>query len=57
MSLKRLEIIGKYEVNGRVLLLPITGNGDVNITLGNCLTEGTESGHAWRELREALNGL
>ena len=34
MALKRLEILGKYTASGRVLLLPITGNGDINITLG-----------------------
>jgi len=34
MALKRLEILGKYNVAGRVLLLPISGNGDINITLG-----------------------
>jgi len=34
MALKRLEILGKYTAAGRVLLLPITGNGDINITLG-----------------------
>jgi hypothetical protein len=35
MALKRLEILGKYRAAGRVLLLPISGNGDINITLGN----------------------
>ncbi|XP_069681777.1 protein takeout-like isoform X2 [Periplaneta americana] len=32
----RVEIIGKYEVYGRLLLLPINGHGDINITLDNC---------------------
>ena len=36
MTLRRLEILGKYNVSGRLLLVPITGNGDINITLGNC---------------------
>jgi hypothetical protein len=34
MALRRGEIIGKYNVTGRILLLPILGNGDLNITLG-----------------------
>jgi hypothetical protein len=38
MFLNRVEMIGKYNVTGRVLLLPITGNGDINITLGNTVT-------------------
>lgn len=31
----RLVLVGKYEADGRILLLPITGKGDVNITLDN----------------------
>ena len=42
MALKRLEILGNYNVAGRVLLLPISGNGDINITLGNCPSDGTD---------------
>jgi hypothetical protein len=39
MALRRAEIIGKYNVTGRILLLPILGNGDLNITLGKpCLS-------------------
>jgi hypothetical protein len=34
MALKRIEMIGKYNIAGRILLLPIIGNGDLNITLG-----------------------
>jgi Haemolymph juvenile hormone binding protein (JHBP). len=26
-------IVGKYEINGRILVLPISGKGDFNITL------------------------
>jgi hypothetical protein len=57
MALKRMEILGKYKVAGRVLLLPISGNGDINITLGNCPSEGTHSCHARRAFRDALNGF
>jgi hypothetical protein len=40
MALRRGEIIGKYNVAGRILLLPILGNGDLNITLGKlCLSQ------------------
>jgi hypothetical protein len=28
-------LIGKYEAEGRILVLPLTGRGDMNITLGN----------------------
>jgi hypothetical protein len=28
-----LTILGKYEINGRILILPIAGKGDINITL------------------------
>jgi hypothetical protein len=39
MALRRAEIIGTYKVSGRILLLPILGNGDLNITLGKlCLS-------------------
>ncbi|PNF27360.1 hypothetical protein B7P43_G02430 [Cryptotermes secundus] len=30
-----LTILGEYEVSGRILLLPISGKGDINITLIN----------------------
>lgn len=30
----RLELIGDYTVNGKILLLPITGEGNCNITGG-----------------------
>jgi hypothetical protein len=30
----RLQVIGKYEVSGRVLHLPIRGSGNVSMTLG-----------------------
>jgi len=55
MALKRLEILGKYNVAGRVLLLPISGNGDINITLGNCPTDGTNNRRARRAFRDAVN--
>jgi hypothetical protein len=55
MALKRLEILGKYNVAGRVLLLPIVGNGDINITLGNCPSDGTDNTRARRAFREAVN--
>lgn len=35
MFVPRTELISKYEVKGRVLLLPIIGNGDLNLTLVN----------------------
>jgi hypothetical protein len=28
-----LTILGDYEISGRILLLPISGKGDINITL------------------------
>uniref|UniRef100_A0AAU6SHK8 Protein takeout-like protein n=1 Tax=Maconellicoccus hirsutus TaxID=177089 RepID=A0AAU6SHK8_MACHI len=31
----KLMFLGKYKVSGRVLILPITGSGDANITLSN----------------------
>jgi hypothetical protein len=49
MALKRLEILGKYVVAGRVLVLPISGNGDINITLGNCPSDGTDNRRAFRD--------
>jgi hypothetical protein len=33
-SFPLLELIGKYDAKGRILLLPLNGNGDLNITLG-----------------------
>ena len=35
VTVPRIDITGQYNVSGRILLLPITGNGDVNMTLGN----------------------
>lgn len=32
-EIPKLNIIGKYEVKGRVLILPLTGNGDANVTI------------------------
>jgi hypothetical protein len=55
MALKRLEILGKYNVAGRVLVLPISGNGDINITLGNCQSDGTDNRRARRAFRDAIN--
>ena len=55
MALKRLEILGKYTVAGRVLLLPISGNGDINITLGNCPSDGTDNRRARLAFRGAVN--
>lgn len=31
----QLSIIGNYKISGSVLILPIVGNGHLNITLGN----------------------
>lgn len=31
---KRMTILGKYTLNGQVLILPITGNGLANLTFG-----------------------
>lgn len=31
--LDKLQFLGKYKVSGQVLILPITGDGDANITL------------------------
>jgi hypothetical protein len=33
-TIPRLEIIGNYKISGRVLILPITGAGAMNYTLG-----------------------
>jgi hypothetical protein len=34
-----LEIVGNYESEGKVLLLPLNGKGDINITLGKKRTK------------------
>jgi hypothetical protein len=31
----KVHIIGEYEASGRILLLPISGKGNVNLTIGN----------------------
>jgi hypothetical protein len=36
-----LQIIGKYESEGKILLLPLNGKGDINITLGKKRTKCT----------------
>lgn len=33
----RIEILSDYDVNGQVLILPITGNGKANVTLSKYL--------------------
>jgi hypothetical protein len=30
----KVQIIGQYEASGRILLLPINGNGNVTLTVG-----------------------
>jgi hypothetical protein len=35
LTFPSLNLIGNYLANGRILVVPITGNGDMNITLGN----------------------
>ncbi|XP_030752089.1 protein takeout-like [Sitophilus oryzae] len=35
MNAKRAALIGKYEVDGQILVLPIQGNGNLNITIEN----------------------
>ncbi|XP_018790488.1 PREDICTED: protein takeout [Bactrocera latifrons] len=35
----RIEMVGDYEMSGRILLLPITGNGKANLTLINTRIE------------------
>jgi hypothetical protein len=30
----KVQIIGQYEASGRILLLPISGNGNVTLTVG-----------------------
>lgn len=35
----RVELIGDYTVNGKILLLPITGSGKCNITGGETFNE------------------
>lgn len=34
-TLKQIKLIGDYKINGRVLVLPITGTGKSNLTLDN----------------------
>lgn len=34
----RLEMIAKYSINGRVLILPVVGNGKSNLTFGEFST-------------------
>lgn len=36
---ERIQMLGDYEMSGRILLLPITGNGRANITLVNSKIE------------------
>jgi hypothetical protein len=36
-----LQIIGKYQSEGKILLLPLNGKGDINITLGKKRTKCT----------------
>lgn len=36
-KLDRMMFLGKYKVTGKVLILPITGEGDANITLSKSL--------------------
>jgi len=33
----KVQIIGEYEASGRILLLPISGNGNVTLTVGKCI--------------------
>lgn len=33
---KKLTFLGKYTLNGQVLILPTTGNGFANLTFGTC---------------------
>jgi ribonuclease D len=35
MHFPSLSLIGKYEAEGRILVIPLTGRGDINITLGS----------------------
>ncbi|XP_059489955.1 protein takeout-like [Neocloeon triangulifer] len=35
LTIPRLSLLGKYVINGKVLLLPLRGRGDMNITLDN----------------------
>jgi len=30
----KVQLIGQYEASGRILLLPISGNGNVTLTVG-----------------------
>jgi hypothetical protein len=39
-----LELLGKYNINGRILLLPISGDGDANVTLGKNFFSSSEAG-------------
>lgn len=41
LTLPALQIIGKYEAEGKILLLPLNGKGDINITLGKKRTQCT----------------
>jgi len=35
ITIPRLLVTGQYTASGRILLLPISGNGDFNFTVGN----------------------
>jgi hypothetical protein len=37
LSVPVVQIIGQYEMSGRILLLPIAGKGNINMTLGSYL--------------------
>jgi hypothetical protein len=58
-----LQIIGKYEAEGRILLLPLNGKGDLNITLGKNRTRcNMQFKYAWsfcrlRALKSPLKQL
>jgi hypothetical protein len=35
LSVPLVHIVGQYQMSGRILLLPIAGKGNINLTLGS----------------------
>ncbi|XP_046393777.1 protein takeout-like isoform X2 [Ischnura elegans] len=48
----RVELLAKYDINGKVLILPIQGKGDANITMGDRMNEFMDVN--WREVTQEL---
>lgn len=42
LILPHAEIVGDYEMNGKILILPIKGQGKANITLGKYISSANQ---------------